>query len=40
MHHGSETTALHTDDYAYLPPDTPHRFAVMLLPYPRSPIAL
>ena len=36
LHHGSETTALHADDYAYIPPDTPHRFALMLLTYPHS----
>lgn len=31
LYHGTETTALHADDYAYMPPDTPHRFALMLL---------
>ncbi|KAL3134040.1 hypothetical protein ABBQ32_008472 [Trebouxia sp. C0010 RCD-2024] len=24
LYHGSKTTALHADDYAYMPPDTPH----------------
>lgn len=29
LHFGSEATPLHSDDYAYLPPDTPHRCALM-----------
>lgn len=29
LHRGSEATPLHSDDYAYLPPDTPHRSALM-----------
>lgn len=28
LHQGTKTATLHADDYAYMPPDTPHRFAL------------